>query len=117
MQIDLDGEIEPGPSPDGIEIGAIEPRNDLPAIHGILEAAFAADPLDQMEPFDRWVEENTTKPSYDPTLWLLARDGGRRWVPSSRTSATTLDGWTGWPCLHPIEGGGSAARCFGGRSP
>jgi ribosomal protein S18 acetylase RimI-like enzyme len=75
MQIDLDGDVAPGPAPEGIEIGSIEPRNDLPAIHGILQAAFAEDPLDQMEPFDRWLEENTTAPNYDPTLWLLARDG------------------------------------------
>lgn len=95
MQIDLDGELEPGPSPGGIEIGAIEPRNDLPAIHGILEAAFAADPLDQMEPFDRWVEENTSKPSYDPTLWLLARDRG---IPVGALIANVGNdvGWVDW---------------------
>jgi mycothiol synthase len=95
MQIDLDDDVEPGPSADGIEIGGIEPRNDLPAIHGILEAAFAADPLDQMEPFDRWVEENTTKPSFDPTLWLLARDGG---TPVAALIANVGEdvGWVDW---------------------
>ena len=95
MQIDLDGEVEAEPSPDGIEIGAIEPRSDLPAIHAILEAAFAGDPLDQMEPFDRWVEENTTAPNYDPTLWLLARDGG---MPVGALIANVGDdvGWVDW---------------------
>ena len=95
MQIYLDGEVEPGPSPDGIESGAIEPRNDLPATHGILQAAFASDPLDQMEPFDRWVIENTTKPSYDPTLWLLAGDGGTA-VGALIANVGDDVGWVDW---------------------
>jgi ribosomal protein S18 acetylase RimI-like enzyme len=95
MQIDLDGELEPGPSPDGIEIGGIEPRTDLAAVHGILQAAFADDPLDQMEPFDRWAEESTSSPSYDPTLWLLARDGT---APVGALTASVGDdvGWVDW---------------------
>jgi mycothiol synthase len=95
MQIDLDGHVEPGSSPDGIDVGGIEPRDDLPAIHGILQAAFAGDPLDQMEPFDRWVDESTSSPSYDPTLWLLARDAG---VPVGALIASVGDdvGWVDW---------------------
>ena len=95
MQIDLDGDVEPGPSLDGTEIGGIEPRNDLPAIHGILQAAFAEDPLDQMETYDRWVAENTTAPNYDPTLWLLARDGE---MPVGALIANVGDdvGWVDW---------------------
>jgi ribosomal protein S18 acetylase RimI-like enzyme len=74
MQIDLDGRVVPGPAPDGIEITAFEPHQDLRMIHGIIQAAFADDPLEMPEPFDRWAEEHTTGPGYDPTLWLLARD-------------------------------------------
>ena len=74
MQIDLDGPVDPGPAPDGIEIAGIEPRDDLRVIHGIIQAAFADDPVQFSDPFDRWADEHTTSPSYDPTLWLLARD-------------------------------------------
>ena len=92
MQVDLAGPIEPGPAPDGIEIAEIEPSEDLRAIHRIIETAFAEDPGHHPEPFDRWVEEHTKGPGYDPTLWLLARDGG---VPVAVLTATTGDG-VGW---------------------
>ena len=48
-----------------------------------------------MEPFDRWVEENTSAPNYDPTLWLLARDGG---MPVGALIANVGDdvGWVDW---------------------
>ena len=77
MQIDLDGPIAPGMDPQGIAIGGIAPPDDLGAVHAILVSAFAEDPNAHPEPFDRWAEEHTTCPSYDPSLWLLARDGDR----------------------------------------
>jgi mycothiol synthase len=100
MQIDLDGAVEPGPSPDGIDIEGIEPVDDLRAVHAILTAAFADDPGDHPEPFDRWLEEHTTSPSYDPTLWLLARDGG---VPVAAVTASAGgdDGWVDWLAVLP----------------
>ena len=76
MQIDLAGPVQPGPSPSGIEIGGIEPEEDLAAIHALLDAAFIDDRSHHPAPFDRWVEEETSTLGYDPTLWLLARDGG-----------------------------------------
>lgn len=76
MQIDLVGPRDTGTDPEGIEIRTIEPDRDLPAVHAILETAFVDDPGDHPEPFDRWAVEHTTSPSYDPTLWFLARDGG-----------------------------------------
>jgi mycothiol synthase len=76
MRIDLVGPVEPGPAPEGIEITAIEASHDLPAVHAVLDEAFADDWGYHPEPFDRWVEEQTTSPSYDPTLWLLATVGG-----------------------------------------
>ena len=92
MQIDLTGPIEPTPAPDGIEIGGIEPRDDLKAIHAVLEAAFADDPGEHPEPFDRWAERHAGSPNYDPTLWLLARDEG---VPVATLTASAGDdgGW------------------------
>ena len=110
MQIDLDGPVDPGPAPDGIEITGIEPRHDLAVTHGIIQAAFADDPLEMSEPFDRWAEEHTTGPGYDPTLWLLARDGG---VPVGALTASAGDdvGWVDYLAVlgsHRGRGIGSA---------
>ncbi len=95
MQIDLDGPVEPGPAPDGIEIDGIEPADDLRTVHAIIAAAFVDDPGDHPEPFDRWLEEHASSPSYDPTLWLLARDGD---VPIAALIARAGDdgGWVDW---------------------
>jgi len=95
MQIDLDGPVEPGPSPDGIDIEGIEPADDLRAVHTILTAAFVDDPGDHPEPFDRWLEEHASNPSYDPTLWLMALD---RDVPVAALTASAGDdgGWVDW---------------------
>jgi mycothiol synthase len=74
MQIDLVEPLEPGPAPDGIDIDGIDPDEDLAAIHALLDEAFTDDRSHHPAPFDRWVEEETSTPGYDPTLWLLARD-------------------------------------------
>jgi mycothiol synthase len=95
MQIDLTGPIDPGPAPAGIEIDGIDPDEDLPAIHAILAEAFVDDWGDHPEPFDQWVEELATSPSYDATLWLLARDGG---IPVGVLTASAGDEgvWVDW---------------------
>lgn len=92
MQIDLVEPSDPGRSPVGIDIDGIEPRQDLAAIHALLDEAFADDLSHHPAPFDRWLEEETSTPSYDPTLWLLARDGGR---PVGVITASTA-GDRGW---------------------
>jgi mycothiol synthase len=76
MQIDLEGHVDPGPAPEGIEIREVNPRDDLPAVHAILEEAFVDDPsrFHTPPPFERWVEEEVGSPSFDPSLWLLARE-------------------------------------------
>ena len=95
MQIDLDEPIEQGPAPDGIEIDLPDPRDDLRAIHGIIESAFADDPGGHPVPFEQWAEEQTTNPTFDPTLWLLARDGD---LPVGVLTASAGDdvGWVDW---------------------
>jgi mycothiol synthase len=92
MQIDLAGPFEPGLAPEGIQVGPVDPARDLPAVHAILDEAFAGDWGYHPEPFDRWTEELTGSPSYDPTLWLLAREGGR---PVAALTATVW-GDRGW---------------------
>jgi mycothiol synthase len=92
MQIDLVEPLEPGPSPGGIVIGGIDPDEDLAAIHALLDEAFADDLSHHPAPFDRWAEEETGTPMYDPTLWLLARDAG---VPVGVLTASAAEdrGW------------------------
>jgi mycothiol synthase len=77
MQIDLTGPLKPGPAPEGVEITGIESPRDLPAIHGVIEEAFADHFGHRPEPFDRWMAEQEASPSHDLTLWLLARAEGR----------------------------------------
>jgi mycothiol synthase len=77
MQIDLTGPFEPGPAPEGVEITGIGSPGDLPAIHGVIDEAFADHWGHRSEPFDRWMQEHEASPSHDPTLWLLARAEGR----------------------------------------
>jgi mycothiol synthase len=77
MQIDLRGPSEPGPVPEGVEITGIESPAHLPAVHAVLDEAFADHWGHYPEPFDRWAKEQTGSPSYDPTLWLLAAVAGQ----------------------------------------
>jgi mycothiol synthase len=76
MQIDLAGPLEPGPAPEAIEINGIEVPADLPAVHTVLDQAFADDWGYHPEPFDRWAEDYAKHASYDPSLWLLATEKG-----------------------------------------
>jgi mycothiol synthase len=94
MQIDLDGPMAPIADSPGIAIGGIAPPDDLRAVHAILVSAFAEDPANHPEPFDRWLQEILTSPSYDPSLWLLARDGD---LPVGALTASIGDGgWVDW---------------------
>lgn len=104
MQIDLVEPVEPGPSPDGIEIGGIEPSEDLAAIHALLEEAFVDDLSHHPAPLDRWVEEETSTPSYDPTLWLMARDEG---APAGIITASVAEerGWVDYLAVSATHRG------------
>lgn len=94
MQIDLAGPVEPGPAPEGIEITGIKVPDDLPAVHTVLAAAFAGYWGYQPEPFDRWVDDYAGSPSYDPSLWLLATDGGEP-VGALTANVFGARGWVG----------------------
>ena len=113
MQIDLAAGLEPGPTPEGIEIRGIDPHVDLPAVHAVLEAAFAEHWGHHREPLDRWEREHTASPSYDPTLWLLATEAGE---PLGALIASVLDdrGWVDeLGVLAPWRGRGIAGGLLG----
>jgi mycothiol synthase len=94
MQIDPDTPFDAGPAPEGIAIRGIDPAVDLPSIHAILTEAFTDDWGYHPEPLDRWTEDYANSPSYDPTLWLLARDDGK---PVGALTANVFGerGWVG----------------------
>ena len=73
MEIELPPVVDPGAAPRGIEITGLQPPDDLPRVHAVLEEAFTDHWDHQPTGFERWVEERTGSPSYDPTLWLVAR--------------------------------------------
>jgi mycothiol synthase len=109
MQIDLEGPVEPGPAPEGIDISGVKPPVDLEAIHAVLDKAFADDWGYHPEPFDRWAADHARGPSYDPTLWLLAKFGR---VPVGALTAQlgTDRGWVGEVgVLAPHRGQGIGA--------
>jgi mycothiol synthase len=91
---DPDASFDAGPAPEGIAIGGIDPAVDLPSVHAILTEAFADDWGYHPEPLDRWIEDYANSPSYDPTLWLLARDDGK---PVGALTANVFGerGWVG----------------------
>jgi mycothiol synthase len=92
MEIDLAGPSDPGPTPPGIEITGIEPENDLPAVHSVLVAALAGEWTGQPGTYERWAEEEISSPSFDPTLWLVAKEAGE---PAGALTASLGDdrGW------------------------
>jgi mycothiol synthase len=109
MGVDLAEGFDPGPVPAGIQIGGIDPSVDLPAVHEVVEEAFADHWGHHPEPFDRWAQEQTGSPSYDPALWLLATEAGR---PVGALTAS-VSGGNGWVDLlgvrAPARGRGIAA--------
>ena len=109
MGMDLDRSFEPAPSPQGIEIGGIDPKKDLPVVHAVLEEAFAEHWGNHPEPFDRWADEQTRSPTYNPGLWLLARAEGK---PTGALTASVSEdrGWVeNLGVLAPYRGRGIGA--------
>ncbi len=76
LQIELTAMPAPPPAPPGVEITTINPAEDLAAVQDVLDDALAGHWGYHAEPFERWVETETSSPSYDPTLWLLATQRG-----------------------------------------
>ena len=106
MQIELAGAVDPGPPPEGIDIAPVRSPGDLAAVHAVEDEAFTDHWEHHPEPFDRWAAERTLGPSYDPALWLLARQGG---APVGALTASVLGdrGWVGLlGVLAPSRGRG-----------
>jgi ribosomal protein S18 acetylase RimI-like enzyme len=63
-------------------------------MHAVLTEAFADDWDYHPDPFDRWADDYASGPNYDPTLWLIARDG-RTAVGALTADASEDRGWVG----------------------
>jgi mycothiol synthase len=115
MQLRLDGPIDEGRAPSGVEITAVEPSTDLGAVHAILEEAFADDWGYHPDPFDRWVEGYTSAPGHDPSLWLLAVADGE---PAGALTAGILGdrGWVNELGVRPRARGRGVAAALLRRS-
>jgi GNAT superfamily N-acetyltransferase len=92
MQLDLEGPVDPGSPPEGVEIAAVDPSEDLPVVHAILDEAFAEDWGYHPAPFEGWADGYRSSPGFDPSLWLLARVDGE---PGGALTAGIL-GDRGW---------------------
>lgn len=115
MGIDLVVPFEAGPVPDGFEIRAVHPAEDLPAIHVVLDAAFADDWGYHPDAFERWADDHRTSPTFDPTLWLLAGEGG---VPIGALTANVFGdrGWVGELGVLPTHRGRGVGAALPRRS-
>jgi hypothetical protein len=87
------------------------------AVVGYAQAMREEPAVVESEPFGRWAEEQTGSPSYDPTLWLLAKAGGSRSAPSPGMSGATAAGSTTSGCWRPAGAAGPGRRFSAVRSP
>ena len=77
MRIDVPDSFEPGDPPPGFTVTALRSPNELSAVHGLTDEAFAGHWGHVPETFDQWAIHYTSGSSYDPQLWRLAWDRDR----------------------------------------
>jgi mycothiol synthase len=98
MRIDVPDGFEPGDPPAGITITSLRSSDELPAVHRVIDEAFADHWAHQPETFEDWASDNASGASYDPRLWRLAWDGERL---VGGLTATALEG-RGWVDLLAV---------------
>jgi ribosomal protein S18 acetylase RimI-like enzyme len=101
MGVQLPDEVDAGTTPAGIAITSLGSPGDLREVHAVLDEAFADHWDYHREPFERWADDLTGGPDYDPLLWRLARDGGDGRVVGALT-AGVLDE-SGWVTLLGVR--------------
>lgn len=77
MERTLSWPFEPGAGPPGVFITDFDPDNDLFEVNAVLSEALADDRGYQTGRFQQWAAQEMRSPTYDPTLWQVAKVGGR----------------------------------------
>ncbi len=116
MQIDLGDTFEPGPVPEGFEITSVVAPDGLRDAYEVINDALAGNWDYHTMTFERWLDEETSSPTHDPALWLLALHDGE---PAGALTASIGEG-RGWVDYlgvreaHRSRGVASALlrRCF-----
>jgi mycothiol synthase len=74
MLIELDGDVEPPPLPEGIEVRTLGEGEERRAYEAYT-ASFADHWEFQPDPYERWRRYAVESSAFDPTLWFLAEAG------------------------------------------
>jgi ribosomal protein S18 acetylase RimI-like enzyme len=107
MQIDLTEAFVPTSSSQA-KIGGIVPPEGLKVVYQVINEALADNWDYKPMSFERWIEEESSAPSYDPTLWLLAEVEGE---PAGALTASLGEdrGWVDYLGVRsPFRGRGIA---------
>ena len=76
MRIDFDEEPAEPDWPDGISVRPATPE-DFRALHEAHQESFQDSWESHPEPFEEWCHWMTGYPTFDPSLWFVAEDGGK----------------------------------------
>ena len=101
MGVELPAEVDAGAAPAGIAITSLGSPAGLREVHAVLDEAFADHWDYHPEPFERWADDLTGGPDYDPQLWRLAREGGDGRVVGALTASVRDE--SGWVTLLGVR--------------
>lgn len=74
MRIDLDRAVADAPPVSGMDIRTMQPGEEH-SVHDVHQETFADTWQFTYEPYGQWEHYLVRVPSFDPTLWFVARDG------------------------------------------
>ena len=73
MLVEHKGEPPAPEWPEGFRVSTFEP-GDGPAVHAVLDEAFADEWNHVPEPLEHWAERRINVPDFDPTRWFIVRE-------------------------------------------
>lgn len=91
MELALSRQLEPGADPPGVNVTDFDPRSDLAELVAVLDEALAEDRGYRRGRFEEWAGREMASPTYDPTLWQVARADRR--IVGAVTGESDAEGW------------------------